>query len=207
MDKNHLVRLPIFSIHGNHDAPIGLDLLSSVDMLNTNSYVNYFGKINDIESVRVEPILFHKGMTKVALYGIGHIKDARLNLLFERNSIEFARPVGDDGCIDDSYFNILVVHQNRYKGMYTCNSRDSITDERLPEFVDLVIWGHEHESQPVLRQVNGGEFHILQPGSTVPTSLIDAESKTKHSFLLTIDGERLAYEPIPLKKQRPVIHR
>lgn len=61
MDKNHLVRLPIFSIHGNHDPPIGLELLSSMDMLNTNSYINYFGKVEDIEKVTITPILFRKG--------------------------------------------------------------------------------------------------------------------------------------------------
>lgn len=91
--------------------------------------------------------------------------------------------------------------------MHTSNPRDSIVDERLPDFVDLVIWGHEHESQTVLRAVDGGGFQILQPGSTVPTSLIDAESKTKHSFLLCIDVDKMIFEPIPLLKQRPVIYR
>ena len=31
MSKNHLIKMPVFSIHGNHDSPIGLDLLSSMD--------------------------------------------------------------------------------------------------------------------------------------------------------------------------------
>lgn len=48
MNKNHLVKMPVFSIHGNHDSPVGLDLLSSMDQCSTNSYLNYFGKVQDI---------------------------------------------------------------------------------------------------------------------------------------------------------------
>ena len=145
MDKNHCIKMPIFSIHGNHDSPIGLELLSSMDQLSENSYINYFGKTSDIQSVQVEPVLLTKGRSKIALYGVGHIKDARFNLLLERKELEWLRPVTKDNEIDESYFNILVVHQNRYKGANTFSNRDSLTDESLPEFVDIVIWGHEHE--------------------------------------------------------------
>ena len=145
MDKNHKVRLPIFSIHGNHDCPAGLDLTGALDQLDTNSYVNYFGKISNIEHAVIEPVLFGKGKTKIALYGLGYIKDNRLNLLFERNDIEFRRPMLENGEVDPDFYNILVLHQNRYKGINGWSTRDSITDETIPDWFDLAVWGHEHE--------------------------------------------------------------
>ena len=100
------IRLPIFSIHGNHDDPSGLDMISSQDQLAINHYINYFGKVKNLEKIEVHPILFQKGKTKVALYGIGHIHDERLNLAFESKNIKFKRPLQDK----DEWFNILVLH-------------------------------------------------------------------------------------------------
>lgn len=146
----------------------------------------------------------------MALYGLGHLNDTRLNILFEKNLINFMRPTveGDEtGVPDESVFSILVLHQNRYKGMHCFNPRLSITDELLPDFFDLVIWGHEHESIPNLREVGEKGMRILQPGSTVATSLIEAESKKKHSFLLMVDGASFSCNGIPLLTQRPLLHR
>ena len=44
-DPNVNVGLPIFTIHGNHDDPVGADGLSAVDLLSTARLVNYFGKV------------------------------------------------------------------------------------------------------------------------------------------------------------------
>lgn len=90
-------------------------MLSSLDQLNVNSYVNHFGKVMDMENIHVQPILFKKGfgdkMVKIALYGIGHIKDERLNLAFEREQIKWDWPKDiETGKIDDEFFNILVLH-------------------------------------------------------------------------------------------------
>lgn len=38
------VGLPVFTIHGNHDDPAGVDNLSAVDILSSCNLVNYFGK-------------------------------------------------------------------------------------------------------------------------------------------------------------------
>lgn len=62
--------------------------------------------------------------------------------------------------------------------------RNSITDERLPAWLNLVVWGHEHESIPYLKTCEHTGVDILQPGSTVYTSMIEAESKQKHCFVL-----------------------
>ena len=69
-----------------------------------------------MEKIEVKPILFTKGKTKVALYGLGNMKDERLNYAQENNNLSFKRPLKDNGNPDESYFNLLVVHQNRFKG-------------------------------------------------------------------------------------------
>jgi double-strand break repair protein MRE11 len=48
---------------------------------------------------------------------------------------------------------------------------------------------------------------ILQPGSTVATSLIEAEAKQKHAFLLNVGKNGFEVKPIPLKRVRPFLHR
>ena len=93
-------------IHGNHDDPSGLEYLSNIDLMNSNNYVNYFGKVTNIEDIEVQPILYVKGQTKLALYGIGHMKDERLNIAFESRKIKFKRPLKDR----DSWFNVLILH-------------------------------------------------------------------------------------------------
>ena len=197
MDRNHKVRLPIFSIHGNHDCPSGLELQGALDQVCTNKYVNYFGKVDNIEEVAVEPILFAKGATKIALYGIGHIKDLRLNLLFENNKITFNQPKLANGQIDSNYFSILVLHQNRFKGVSGWSTRDSITDEIIPSWFDLVVWGHEHECLG-MRTLSLGEsvLKILQPGSTVITSLIEGEQTPKKAWILTVSPELFNIDPV-----------
>ena len=81
-------------------------MLSQLDMLCVNNYVNYFGKVVNIEQIEVTPILFTKGQTKLALYGIGHMNDERLNMAFENKKIKFKRPIQDK----DDWFNVLVLH-------------------------------------------------------------------------------------------------
>ncbi len=46
------------------------------------------------------------------------------------------------------WFNIFVLHQNRVQ--YTSNAKNTIREEYLAHFLDLVIWGHEHECIPAL---------------------------------------------------------
>lgn len=129
------------------------------------------------------PILFTKGETKIALYGIGHMKDERLNLAFETKNIKFKRPIQDK----EKWFNILIFHQNKFKGLALGPSkRCSIMENQLPSFFDLVIWAHEHESIPSVYECVETGVHFLQPGSTVRTSLCEAETKPKHCFVLKV---------------------
>lgn len=74
-DPFQKVCLPVFAIHGNHDDPsreggIG-EALAALDLLGINNLINYFGKVDRVEDIVIEPVLVDKGTTKVALYGLG----------------------------------------------------------------------------------------------------------------------------------------
>ena len=196
------IRLPIFTIHGNHDDPCGLEYFSNIDMVSSNNYVNYFGKITNIEEIVVDPILFYKNETKIALYGIGHLKDERLNIAFEQKKIRFRRPKGDP----ESWFNILVIHQNRYKGLHCgVSRRQSLSEDTIPGFFNFVLWAHEHEWIPTAYEWEDTSVHFLQPGSTVQTSLVESESRPKMAFLLEVYKTGFKLSERPLSKYRPLI--
>ena len=77
----------------------------------------------------------------------------------------------------------------------------------LPEFLDMVIWGHEHECliDPIYNpEMN---FHVMQPGSSVATSLMPGEAVPKHVAVLSITGRDFAVETIRLKTVRPFVMR
>ena len=50
----------------------------------------------------------------------------------------------------------------------------------IPDWVDLVVWGHEHESRIEAVESDVGTFRVVQPaGSSVATSLVEGESVAK----------------------------
>ncbi|CAN6560856.1 unnamed protein product [Malus baccata var. baccata] len=203
-DPHFNVGLPVFSIHGNHDDPAGVDNLSAVDILSACNLVNYFGKMglggSGVGQITVYPILMRKGATSVAVYGLGNIRDERLNRMFQTpHAVQWMRPESQEGLEVSDWFNILVLHQNRVK----TNPKNAINEHFLPRFLDFVVWGHEHECLVDPQEVPGMGFHITQPGSSVATSLIDGESKPKHVLLLEIKGNQYRPTKIPLTSVRP----
>ena len=54
-------------------------------------------------------MLTSAGTTRLALYGLGNIRDERLYHTFERKKVTMVRPEEEP----DSWFNLLVLHQNR----------------------------------------------------------------------------------------------
>lgn len=203
-DPHFNVGLPVFSIHGNHDDPAGVDNLSAVDILSACNLVNYFGKMvlggSGVGQITIYPILIRKGSTAVALYGLGNIRDERLNRMFQTpHAVQWMRPEAQEGCELSDWFNILVLHQNRVK----TNPKNAINEHFLPRFLDFIVWGHEHECLVDPQEVPGMGFHITQPGSSVATSLIDGESKPKHVLLLEIKGNQYRPTKIPLTSVRP----
>ncbi|EFH40581.1 hypothetical protein ARALYDRAFT_495511 [Arabidopsis lyrata subsp. lyrata] len=203
-DPHFNVGLPVFSIHGNHDDPAGVDNLSAIDILSACNLVNYFGKMvlggSGVGQISLYPILMKKGSTTVALYGLGNIRDERLNRMFQTpHAVQWMRPEVQEGCDVSDWFNILVLHQNRVKS----NPKNAISEHFLPRFLDFIVWGHEHECLIDPQEVSGMGFHITQPGSSVATSLIDGESKPKHVLLLEIKGNQYRPTKIPLTSVRP----
>lgn len=203
-DPHFNVGLPVFTIHGNHDDPAGVDNLSAIDILSACNLVNYFGKMilegSGVGQITLYPILIRKGSTSVALYGLGNIRDERLNRMFQTpHAVQWMRPEAQEGCQVSDWFNILVLHQNRIK----TNPKNAINEHFLPRFLDFIVWGHEHECLVDPQEVPGMGFHITQPGSSVATSLIDGESKPKHVLLLEIKGNQYRPTKIPLKSVRP----
>ena len=57
-----------------------------MDILSSCNLVNYFGKASlggdGVGQIRIHPILLTKKATKLALYGLGNIRDERLNRMF-----------------------------------------------------------------------------------------------------------------------------
>lgn len=56
------------------------------------------------------------------------------------------RPPGGTDEQGSDWFSIFVLHQNRVEHGY--GQKNAIKPEYLERFLDLVIWGHEHECIP-----------------------------------------------------------
>ena len=80
-----------------------------------------------------------------------------------------------------------------------------LPEEFLPEFLDLVVWGHEHECLIEPRYNPQMGFSVMQPGSSVATSLMPREAVPKHVAVLSVSGKDFKVEPIRLKTVRPFV--
>nr|KAF6466408.1 MRE11-like protein, double strand break repair nuclease [Rousettus aegyptiacus] len=192
-DGNLNISIPIFSIHGNHDDPTGADALCALDILSCAGFVNHFGRSMSVEKIDISPILLQKGNTKIALYGLGSIPDERLYRMFLNKKVTMLRPKEDE----NSWFNLFVIHQNRSRHGNT----NFIPEKFLDDFIDLVIWGHEHECK-IAPTKNEQLFYVSQPGSSVVTSLSPGEAVKKHIGLLRIKGRKMNMQKIPLHTVR-----
>lgn len=193
-DPNLNISIPIFTIHGNHDDPTGPGNLSVINLLSVAGLVNYFGKSDQIDKIEVDPLVVEKGITKLALYGLGAVRNERLYRTFSQNNVTFLRT-------HEEAFNLLILHQNRVKH----GEKSYVKPEFIPTFMDLVFWGHEHDNNivPFTFPVGNGYISITQPGSTVATSLSEGESGDKNVGLLYIKGNKYTIEPRVLTSIRP----
>lgn len=103
-------------------------------MLAVTNLVNYFGRQDEINKIEISPILMHKGDTKVALYGMGSMRDERLNRMWQDKNVRFLRPEQDDEEME-SWFNIFTLHQNRDLGR---GIKNCVHESMIPEWMDLV---------------------------------------------------------------------
>ncbi|KAL7512292.1 hypothetical protein ACHAXN_012756 [Cyclotella atomus] len=210
-DEFYSVDLPIFAIHGNHDDPTrdgGTEMLSALDLLSVSNLINYFGRQDQVDDVNISPVLLQKGHTKVALYGMGSMRDERLNRMWQSKSVRFLKP--DDETVDrgddeeeegerSNWFNIFTLHQNRDLGR---GSKNCVHESMIPEWMDLVVWGHEHECLITPSESLVGTFRITQPGSSVATSLTMGEARRKQVGILDIRGQQFRLKPVPLGSVR-----
>ncbi|KAF0298649.1 Double-strand break repair protein mus-23 [Amphibalanus amphitrite] len=81
-DPNLNIAMPVFSIHGNHDDISGLGDTAALELLSVAGLINYFGRCTDLREVQLSPVLLQKGRTRLALYGLGNIRDERLHRIF-----------------------------------------------------------------------------------------------------------------------------
>lgn len=193
-DENLNISIPVFSIHGNHDDPTGAEGLCALDLLSASGLVNHFGHSQSVEKIEISPILMQKGKTKLALYGLGSIPDERLYRMFVNNQVTMLRPKEDQ----DEWFNLFTLHQNRSKHGPT----NYIPEQFLDEFIDLVVWGHEHECLIAPSRNEQQLFYVTQPGSSVATSLSPGEATKKHIGLLRVNGRKMNLQKLPLKTVR-----
>jgi double-strand break repair protein MRE11 len=198
-DPNINVAIPVFSIHGNHDEPTGHEFYSALDVLQMTGLVNYFGRVEKNDDIKIKPILLQKGRTKLALYGLSNVRDERLFRVFRNEKVTVFKPPASSG----DWYNLMAVHQNRAARTVT----GYLPDVFLPEFLDLVIWGHEHECLIDPVQSTDGRFQISQPGSSIVTQLQKGEMGPKYVGLLSITGTESKMEPIRLKTPRPFVMR
>ncbi|KAJ1890330.1 meiotic recombination, partial [Coemansia sp. IMI 209127] len=196
-DPNVNVALPVFSIHGNHDDPSGDGNLSAMDMLAVSGLVNYFGRQAEIEHISVSPLLLRKGQTHLALYGLGNVRDERLHRTMARKRLVMCQPSEETG----RWFNLMVLHQNRVPH----GPKNHIPEHFLSDFLDLVVWGHEHQCQVDPEYNHQRSFYVTQPGSSVATALSSGESVPKHIAMLHINGKNFKLDKIRLKNVRPFV--
>mmetsp|Transcript_22350 Transcript_22350/g.39615 ORF Transcript_22350/g.39615 Transcript_22350/m.39615 type:complete len:728 (+) Transcript_22350:56-2239(+) len=204
-DEYMSIDMPVFIIHGNHDDPARDDAisnpLSAINTLSEAGLVNYFGVAEKVDDIIVEPILIEKGMAKMKLYGLGWVRDERLHRMFAQDKVKFrtwaASSTSNDtstdsaeseraaGKFDRAWFNMFMVHQNR--DMKGRGAKNCFQEEMIPSFMDLVVFGHEHECliEPV-EAIKNENIQLCQPGSSVATSLIEGESVEKKVGILEV---------------------
>jgi double-strand break repair protein MRE11 len=60
--------------------------------------------------IKIKPVLLQKGDTRLAMYGVGNVKDTRMHYELRSNRVRMFMPQDDSA---QSWFNLLLVHQNR----------------------------------------------------------------------------------------------
>ena len=196
-DPDINVAIPVFSIHGNHDDPTGDGHFCSLDLLQMSGLLNYFGRIPESDKIDVKPVLLQKGQTKLALYGMSNVRDERLFRTFREGNVKFFKP----SVQQNDWFNIMAVHQNHH----AYSESGYLPENFLPDFLDLVVWGHEHECLIDPQLNTDMHFHVMQPGSSVATSLVPGEAVPKHVAIVSVTGKDFTVEKHRIKSVRPFI--
>ncbi|XP_001603844.2 double-strand break repair protein MRE11 [Nasonia vitripennis] len=192
------IGMPIFAIHGHRDAPL-FGPVGALDLLAATGLINYFGKWPDKDKISIPPVLLRKGITTLALYGLNHMNDHKLTKCIKRDKLELLQ----EETIPD-LCNVLVLHQNRQRRGRAENMY--VSESLIPDFLNLVVWGHEpvckikHESFP------NKTFRITQPGSTIVTTLTRGETVPKHVAILKVYKDSFKMKYLKVKTIRPFVY-
>jgi double-strand break repair protein MRE11 len=65
----------------------GIKKTSVIDHLAAASLLNHFGTCTDLNGFEIRPVLFRKGKTLLAIYGLGAMKDQRLYRLMREDKV------------------------------------------------------------------------------------------------------------------------
>ena len=97
-------------------------------------------------------------------------------------------------------FNIFLIHQNHVQHGHNTKY---IPETLLPGFLDLILWGHEHDcwADPIRNTSTG--FNVIQPGSSVATQLTFGEARPKHIVMMDIKQKSFKVHKFPLQTVRP----
>uniref|UniRef100_A0AAY5F4V9 Mre11 DNA-binding domain-containing protein n=1 Tax=Electrophorus electricus TaxID=8005 RepID=A0AAY5F4V9_ELEEL len=171
-DENLNISIPVFSVHGNHDDPTGADGLCALDLLSCAGMLNHFGRSLSVEKLEISPVLLQKGSTQIALYELSSPST------MVKCKVVFLYPLSKHG------------------------ATNYIPEQFLDDFLDLVVWGHEHECKIAPVRNEQQLFYITQPGSSVVTSLSPGEAVKKHIGLLRVKGRKMNLQKIPLHTVR-----
>lgn len=196
LDPNLNISLPVFTINGNHDDPSGPELVAALDIVSNSGLVNYFGKCTNLNEITLHPLIFQKNETKIAIFGMGYVKDERLVHMIKYNKVKYMKPEDDKDII-----YILVLHQNRPER----GTAKNIREDSIPKFFHFILWGHEHECRIKPEYNTQQNFYVCQPGSPVATSLCAGESVQKKCGVLKCIKQDFMLEPIVLETVRPFV--
>jgi double-strand break repair protein MRE11 len=143
-----------------------------------------------------------QGDTRLALYGLGYMRDSRLyRMMTTAGDVTWRRPSNAPGVPSDSWFNLFFIHQNHAQR----GTKNAVSEKQLPEWLDLVVWGHEHASKTEPTPSTEGPFDVSQPGSSVHTTLSEDEARPKRILLLALKGADWRTETLPLRRVRPFV--
>ena len=101
-------------------------------------------------------------------------------MVFEKYEVAIKHEALPDPNIKRAICNSFF-YQNVYYFRVKHGEKNYVPEQFIDEFFDLVIWGHEHECLIDPQQNPVKNFHVIQPGSPVATSLCEAESKPKYA--------------------------
>ncbi len=150
--------IPFISLHGNHDRILA----------NEKNVIQALDQAGILIHLDKENIVFEKNGVKVAIHGMSSVPER-----YSKSTLQLWNPKP----IFDS-FNILMIHQNIDKYVYSPLEIVDLKIENFPKGFDVILNGHIHNK--IIDKIGESIFIIL--GSTVTTQFNENESKSVKGF-------------------------